>query len=39
MPLNSSTIVTTSLADEIAFQLQSEILDGALSPGAHLTQD
>ena len=32
-------ITTTSLADEIAYRLQAEILDGVLVPGAHLQQE
>jgi DNA-binding GntR family transcriptional regulator len=32
-------IVTTSLADEIAFRLQSAIIDGTFLPGEHLRQE
>lgn len=32
-------IVTTSLADEIAFRLQAAIIDGVYPPGAHLRQE
>lgn len=32
-------ITTTSLADEIAFRLQTAILDGGYPPGTHLLQD
>jgi DNA-binding GntR family transcriptional regulator len=35
----SETIVTSSLADEIAFRLQAAILDGSYPPGTHLLQD
>lgn len=35
----SDPIVTTSLADEIAFRLQAAILDGLYPPGTHLLQD
>jgi DNA-binding GntR family transcriptional regulator len=32
-------VTATSLADEIAFRLRSDILDGALAPGTRLQQD
>ena len=32
-------IVTTSLADEIAFRLQRKILNGDYQPGSRLVQD
>lgn len=32
-------IVTTSLADEIAFRLQAAIIDGVYTPGTHLRQE
>jgi DNA-binding GntR family transcriptional regulator len=35
----SEPIVTTSLADEIAFRLQAGILNGLYPPGTHLLQD
>src|SRR5919197_2710127 len=35
----SETIITSSLADEIAFRLQAAILDGLYPPGTHLLQD
>lgn len=38
-PVASDAIVTTSLADEIAFRLQTAILDGSYAPGTHLLQD
>ncbi len=38
-PPPPDTIVTSSLADEIAFRLQAGILDGTYPPGTHLLQD
>ena len=38
-PSTSEPIVTSSLADEIAFRLQAGILDGSYPPGTHLLQD
>jgi DNA-binding GntR family transcriptional regulator len=35
----SKLIVTTSYADEIAFKLEEEILDGVYVPGSHLMQE
>lgn len=35
----SETILTSSLADEIAFRLQRKILEGEYPPGKHLVQD
>ena len=37
--MNPEAIVTTGLADEIAFRLQRNILDGELPPGSSLPQD
>ena len=39
MQLPSEQIVTTSLADEIAFRLQRKILNGDFQPGSRLVQD
>ena len=39
MPTQSEHIVTTSLADEIAFRLQRKILKGDYQPGSRLVQD
>jgi DNA-binding GntR family transcriptional regulator len=38
-PRPTTMIVTSSLADEIAFRLQAAILDGTYPPGTHLLQD
>jgi DNA-binding GntR family transcriptional regulator len=35
----TEAIVTSSLADEIAYRLQTAILDGSYPPGTHLLQD
>ena len=35
----SQPIALTSYADEIAFRLEAEILDGAYEPGSHLMQE
>jgi DNA-binding GntR family transcriptional regulator len=37
--VTSDRVLVTSLADEIAFRIQSAILDGEFPPGTHLQQD
>ena len=39
LPTQSEHIITTSLADEIAFRLQRKILKGDYQPGSRLVQD